>query len=191
MPPTARLQAHEKRTGVHLRYGVRCLAVLALALGPHESLAQEQQTHPPLGAAVIKKVFLDPTTYAPAAISYDATMRDWNTSQVFFEHGYREWNERFTVSGLQNDVPISYAAGRRRILLDTLVTLQLSAINNLATGTIEEVLVRRFPKRRRLLKTLAVIDRVALASYMSYRLAGKHYQQARYNTELARSLGFR
>ena len=167
------------------------LLVAVVAWFPRVALAEGQEPKPPSVGGILKKVALDPTTYAPALLSYDATLRDWKTSQVFFANGFHEWNERFTVSGLPNDSPVSYSVGRQRILKDTLITLQISALNNFATHTVEGLLVQRFPKHRRLIKTLAVIDRVVSASYMSYRLSAKHYQQASYNTALARSLGYR
>src|SRR5262245_65105373 len=105
------------------------LTVTALTgiLFPTTVSAQEQ---PSLLGDTVKKVVLDPTTYAPAVIAYDATMRDWNTSQPFFRNGYFERNERFTLSGLPNDRPVSYDVGQRRILNDAFVTIEMSLINN-------------------------------------------------------------
>src|SRR5688572_6517776 len=71
-------------------------------------------------ADVVKGVVFDPTTYAPALVSFDATMRDWNTSQPFFRNGYVEHNARFTVSGRPNDTAVSYTVGRNQIFKDTL-----------------------------------------------------------------------
>ena len=86
---------------------------------------------------VIRGVVFDPTTYAPALISDDATMRDWKTSQPFFRHGFLERNERFTVSGRPNDTAVSYAVGRNRILRDTMVTLGTSAVQNVSSRLVE------------------------------------------------------
>src|SRR5262245_53050811 len=59
-----------------------CYLVLCLVLLMSCSRAAfAQETAEPairLGAAV-KSTLLDPTTYAPALFSYDATMRDWKT----------------------------------------------------------------------------------------------------------------
>ena len=79
----------------------------------------------------------DPTTYAPAIIAYDATMRDWKTSQPFFRNGFMEHNSRFTISGRANDVPVSYAEGKKRILADAAANLGMSALNNF-TGRVFE-----------------------------------------------------
>ena len=76
---------------------LRCLstsamiAVLTLATAGLVS-AQDNRNESSAVADVIKGVVFDPTTYAPAVISYDATMRDWNTSQPFFQNGYVERN---------------------------------------------------------------------------------------------------
>src|SRR5438067_2626827 len=89
---------------------------------PSSASAQER---PSPVTDTFKRVVLDPTTYAPAIIAYDATMRDWNTSQPFFRNGYMERNERFTLTGRPNDVPISYTAGRNRILSDAFLNLEM------------------------------------------------------------------
>ena len=142
-------------------------------------------------ADTFKRVILDPTTYAPAAIAYDATMRDWKTSQPFFNNGYFEHNERFTISGLPNDRPVSYAVGRQRILSDALVTLQMSLANNVADQIFERMLVDRFPKHRKLVRTLGWIERSAFAGYMSYYLSVRHYRQATVNQAYAQQMGLR
>jgi hypothetical protein len=94
---------------------------IAIVLMPAYASAQESSDGSAVGS-IFKRVVFDPTTYAPAIIAYDGTMRDWNTSQPFFRNGYFERNERFTLSGLPNDRPVSYEAGRRRILNDAFVT---------------------------------------------------------------------
>ena len=80
--------------------------------------AQESDGGSAVGS-IFKRVVFDPTTYAPAVIAYDGTMRDWNTSQPFFRHGYNERNERFTLSGLPNDRPLSYEVGQRQAFCTT------------------------------------------------------------------------
>ena len=138
-----------------------------------------------------KRVILDPTTYAPAAIAYDATMRDWNSSQPFFLNGYFEHNERFTLSGLPNDRPVSYAVGRQRILSDALVNLEMSLVNNVADQMFERMLLDRFPQHRKLVRTMGWIERGAFASFMSYHLSAAHYRQAADNESRARTMGYR
>ena len=178
---------------------VACFALwcgAAIVGSPLAALAQE-----PRGVSAVdavkngvktgaRKIALDPTTYAPALITYDATVRDWNTSQVFFAHGYHERNERFTVSGLPSDWAISYAEGQRRIVNDALMTLGVSVAQNAAGYAVEGALAKRYPEHRRLLKTLGWIQRASLSSYMSYRLSVMHYRQTQYNATLARSLGY-
>lgn len=163
-------------------------AALIGILIPSPVSAQEQ--HSPIGDTV-KSVIFDPTTYAPAIIAYDATMRDWNTSQPFFRAGFVEHNERFTLTGRPNDVPISYEDGQRRILTDALVNLQMSVVNNVADQLFERMLLSRFPEHRKLVKTLGWIERVSFASYMSYQLSAQHYRQAGMNAQRAQQMGLR
>jgi hypothetical protein len=140
---------------------------------------------------VITRVVLDPTTYAPAALAYDANMRDWRTSQPFFQHGFNESNARFTVSGLPNDVAVSYGAGQRIIRADTLESLKRSAINNLAEQIIERALVNKYPNHRKLVRAVGWAQRISFASFKAYRLSAPHYRQAGQNEQLAEQLGFK
>src|SRR6266498_811086 len=119
---------------------------------------------------VTKQVIFDPTTYAPAAIAYDATKRDWNTSQPLFRNGYVEKNPRFTVSGFPNDIPMSYQDGNRRILDDALVNLQVSLVNNFTDRILERVLLEKYPEHRKLVRTLGWVERIGFGTYMSYLL---------------------
>ena len=112
------------------------------------------------------------------------------TDPLTSEHGFREANERFTISGLANDVPVSYAEGQRIILADALVSLERSVVNNAAEQIIERILVQRFPNHRKLVRTLGWAQRISFASFKSYRLSIKHYRQANQNERLATQLGY-
>ena len=170
---------------------MRVVAVLtALLLFPALGAIAQDRGQRPFAADVITRVVLDPTTYTPAVLPYDATMRDWRTSQPFFQHGFYERNARFTVSGLPNDVAVSYGAGQRIIVADALESLKRSAVNNLAEQIIERVLVNKFPNHRKLVRTLGWAQRISFASFKSYRLSAKHYRQAGQNERLAEQLGF-
>lgn len=162
---------------------------LTTALSVHAVSAQEEQGNAPL--QVLSQVVLDPTTYAATVLAYETTMRDWDTSQVFFEHGFHERNPRFTISGLPEDVPVGYEEGRRRIFKDAMLTLGTTAAQNAVGRTVERYLVSRFPHRKRLIKTMGWIQRASLASYWSYRLSIQHYRQTQYNLALAHDLGYR
>jgi len=151
--------------------------------------AQDREQSSFVGS-VLTRVVVDPTTHAPALLGYDATIRDWNSSQPFFQHGFREANARFTISELPNDVPVGYAAGRRIILADALVSLERSVVNNVAEQVIERILVQRFPNHRKLVRGLGWAQRISFASFKSYRLSAKHYRQAAQNERLARDLGY-
>ena len=84
-----------------LRAIASCLIVCVLVV-PRLASAQEQREPSSVGQA-LKLTFLDPTTYVPALFTYDAAMKDWNTSQTFFQNGFLERNARFTVSGFARD----------------------------------------------------------------------------------------
>ena len=171
------------------RQSVVALAI-AVMLMPAYASAQESNGGSTVGS-IFKRVVFDPTTYAPAVIAHDGTMRDWNTSQPFFRNGFYERNERFTLSGLPNDRPVSYEVGQRRILNDAFVTLEMSLINNVSSQVFERVLIERFPQRRKLVRTLGWIERSAFASLMAYHLSAQHYRQAAANQAYAQQMGFR
>ena len=188
---TATLSA--ARTSAHFRFLTmlgRAALLLACVTAVGSRPATAQDTQSTSAVRVLKRVALDPSTYAPVAIQHTTTMRDWNTSQVFFQHGFHERNERFTVSGLPNDMPVSYGEGRRRIFRDSLVTLGTTAAQNALSHATETYLAARFPNHKRVLTTLGWIQRASVASYMSYRLSIQHYRQTQYNVSQARVLGF-
>jgi hypothetical protein len=180
------------------QYWLRCLAtltiftallVLTTARFASAQSAQEEDRSSPI-ADIIKGVVFDPTTYAPALISYDATMRDWNTSQPFFHNGYVERNARFTISGQPNDIAVGYVVGRNQILKDTLATFGTTAVQNLSSRLVERALLAKYPEHRKMVKTIGWIQRIGLASLMTYNLSAAHYRQARDNASRARELGY-
>jgi hypothetical protein len=163
-------------------------AFLLLSTGP--LFAQEVATGSPkvssLASDLTKGVLLDPTTYAPAAILYTSMRLDWKSSQPFFERGYVEANDRYTISGLPHDVPVSFAQGNRQILTDSLLNLPMSFVNNESSRLAERVLMRQYPDHPKLIRTLGWIERTAFAGYMANRLAAKHFRQWQQNVQLAR-----
>jgi hypothetical protein len=136
-----------------------------------------------------RQIFFDPTTYAPAVISYEATKLDWDTSQVFFRNGYVEGNPRYTMSGLPNDTPLPYGRGDRKIMMDTVQILGGSMANNFIERSMEQVLMERYPDHPKVVKTLGWIERSVFASYWSYRLSATHFRQWQTNKQQATALG--
>jgi hypothetical protein len=170
---------------------LRLVAVLAaLSVFSAAGAIAQDRVERPFIADVLTRVLLDPTTYAPAALAYDANMRDWRTSQPFFQHGFNESNARFTVSGLPNDVAVSYGAGQRIIRADTLESLRRSAVNNVAEQIIERVLANKYPNHRKFIRAVGWAQRISFASFKAYRLSAPHYRQAAQNAQLAEQLGF-
>ena len=151
-------------------------------------LAQEQSSS--LFVDAIKRAALDPTTYAPAGIAYYATYQDWKTSQPFFARGANEMNPRYTVSGLSNDTPIDYGTGKQRIFRDALINLQISAVTNVTSNVVENLLIKRYPDHRKLVRGLAWAERISVASFLAYRMSSPHFQQAALNEQLARQWGY-
>jgi hypothetical protein len=159
-------------------------------VGAPDLFAQENDRSSAV-ADIFKGVVFDPTTYAPAAIYYDAAMRDWKTSQPFFRRGYVEHNPRFTISGRPDDIPLTYDAGRQLILRDALTTLGVSAAQNLTSRIVERALLARYPDHPKVVKTIGWIQRIALGSVMTYKLSVPHYRQTELNQQRARELGYR
>jgi hypothetical protein len=140
---------------------------------------------------VAKAVVFDPTTYAPAALSYTSQRMDWKTSQTLFQQGWLEHNYRFTVSGRPDDAPISFEAGNRQITRMALLHLQESMVNNVSTHIFERVLADRYPAHRTLFRTLGWAERIAFASYVSYLASVNHFKQSQRNVEMARQHGYK
>lgn len=163
------------------------LAVILAA--PHDAIAQNGVGEFVKGVA--KDVVLDPTTYGPFGASWLGKQLDWNSSQVFFEHGFVESNADFTINGLPHDTPISYAAGNRKVILISLPVLQLSLINNASVSAAERLLIRKHPKHRKLIKTIGWVEKIAMASYLSYNYSQPNFRQWQTNKDLARQEGYR
>ena len=110
---------------------------------------------------------------------------------MFFQHGQLERNPQFTVSGFPDDVPISYAAGKRVIFRNSLEDLGASLINNVAARIVERTLVQRHPRREKLIRTLGWIERISFAVSLASVQSANHFRQWRENERLARDIGYR
>jgi hypothetical protein len=136
-----------------------------------------------------KAVLFDPTTYAPATLSYTSQRMDWNSSQALFNAGWLEHNSRYTVSGRPDDTPIGFEAGNRQIRRDAIAHFQESLVNNLATQIFERSLTQRYPEHRKLFKTLSWVERISFASYVGYLSSVDHFKQVQTNQAMARQYG--
>jgi hypothetical protein len=163
---------------------------MALVASPATVSAQSAE-HGSFAADVAKHVIFDPTTYIPAILGYDSTMRDWNSSQPFFQHGFVEHNAQFTVSGLPNDRAVSYNVGRQMIVRDLFTNFEISLVNNITDSAFERVLIERHPNHRKLVRTIGWIEKNAFAGFLSYHLSAVHYRQWQENERLALQLGYR
>jgi len=140
---------------------------------------------------VTKAVVFDPTTYAPATLSYTSMKLDWESSQTLFRNGWVEQNHRFTMSGRANDMPVSFADGNKKIRQMAFLHLQESIINNVAANVFERVLAQKYPEHRKLFKVLSWVERIAFASYVSYAASANHFKQTERNRQLAIQYGYR
>ena len=140
--------------------------------------------HRSVYAEVFTRVAKDPTTYALPPIIYTAHRLDWDSSYQLFAHGYIEANPDFTVTGRVNDVPISYAAGKQRILRYSVAMVGRSALNNGICALVERRLIERSPQRRTLIRTLGWIERGAITSYWAYRMSHNQFGQWQKNERM-------
>ena len=140
---------------------------------------------------VTKAVLFDPTTYAPATLSYTSMKMDWDSSQTLFRNGWLEQNQRFTISGRPNALPVSYEEGNKRIRQMALLHLQESLVNNAAANIFERVLANKYPQHRKLFKVLSWAERIAFASYVSYMASANHFRQNERNHQLVIQFGYR
>jgi hypothetical protein len=166
------------------------LALAFVTLGPATASAQTQEPSS-FTSTVLKTVARDPATYAPALVKYASMRLDWESSQIFFRHGFVERNARYTVSGRSNDVAISHAAGRRKLALDSLVVFAETVPASLAERATERLLIRRYPQHRKVFSVVGRTVRIVGASYLSYSSSMAHVNQWRRNERLARQMGFK
>jgi hypothetical protein len=143
----------------------------------------------PLLTDTIRRIVLDPTTYAPAAIVYTSLHLDWKSSQPMFRAGYNEAHPGYTISGLANDVPVDYREGQRRNRNVALNLLGRSIANNAVSSVVERMLIEKAPQKRKLIRVLGWIERTAFASYFSYVLSEQHFEQWKKNEAMARQIG--
>ena len=163
--------------------------LLFLALFAPSIARAQDEGHSNVVLDLTKAVLFDPTTYAPATLSYTSQRMDWKTSQALFNAGWVEHNARFTVSGRPDDKPISFAAGNKQIRRDALAHLQESVVNNLSTQIFERVLAQKYPEHRKLFKVLGWVERISFSGYVSYMASVNHFQQVQRNQEMARKFG--
>jgi hypothetical protein len=164
------------------------LFILAVIFTPSVVAAQDEGRSNVV-ADLTKAVLFDPTTYAPATLSYTSQRMDWKTSQVLFKAGWLEHNSRYTVSGRPDDTPLSFEAGNSQIRRDALAHLQESLVNNLSAQIFERALAQKYPEHRKLLKTLSWVERISFSSYVSYLASVDHFKQVQRNQEAARQFG--
>jgi hypothetical protein len=170
---------------------ILCATLTALGMLSTVPAHANAEDWPSAAETIFAQVVSDPTTFAPSITSYTAERLDWKSSQVFFQHGFVESNPQFTVSGFVDDVPLSYTAGKRVILRDSLSDLGSSLVNNAAARIVERTFVRHYPKREKLIRTIGWIERISFAVSFATVQSANHFRQWRENARDARELGYR
>lgn len=160
----------------------RALAGLALLLTLSSGAAAQDNSVPNFATSVAT----DPTTYAPALIYRAALKRDWRTSQPLFARGYVEANPLFTSDRRVDSAPLSYADGNAKINRLALRLMLDSAVHNVASQSLERVLLRNHPDKKKLIKMLGIVERIGVASYLTSANASKHFKQAQINAQMLR-----
>ena len=171
--------------------GMRRFVLLSMMILMPAIASAQSETDSNIFWDVTKAVVFDPTTYAPATLSYTSMKMDWKSSQTLFRNGWVEQNHRFTVSGRPNDTPVSFGDGNKKIRNMALLHLQESIVNNAAANIFERVLAEKYPQHRKLFKVLSWVERVAFASYVSYAASANHFKQAERNRQMAAQYGYR
>jgi hypothetical protein len=167
----------------------KLILVLSIACFAPCAASAQTESKPNIVLDVAKSVLFDPTTYAPAALSYTSQRMDWNSSQVLFNAGWMEHNARYTVSGRPDARPLGYDAGLGRIRGDALVILQDSVLNNIGAQVFERTLTQKYPEHRKLFKTLSWVERISFSAYVGYRASAAHFRQVGRNQQLAQQYG--
>jgi hypothetical protein len=170
---------------------IKRLALLSMMILTPTIASAQAETDSNVFWDVTKAVVFDPTTYAPATLSYTSMKLDWNTSQTLFRNGWVEQNRLFTISGRPNDIPLSFDNGNKKIRHMALLHLQESIVNNAAANIFERVLADKYPQHRRMFKVLSWVERIAFASYVSYAVSANHFKQAERNRQMAMQYGYR
>jgi len=69
--------------------------------------------------------------------------------------------------------------------------LGVTAAQNVTSRLVEQALLRRYPEHRTAVKAIGWLQRISVASLMSYHLSADHYRQAQLNSQRALELGLR
>jgi hypothetical protein len=109
---------------------------------------------------------------------------------VLSAHGWVEANPRFTISGRPNETPLTYREGERMIRGTALTILLYSVVNNVSAGIGARLLETRYPSHKKLIRALSWIERIGMASFVTYRNSADHVRQARTNRRLAWEHGY-
>jgi hypothetical protein len=174
----------------HRPIWITIFVVSLFCFGPRVASAQGEG-RPNIVLDIAKSVLFDPTTYAPAALSYTSERMDWNSSQPLFKAGFVEHNPLYTVSGRPDGTPISYDAGNHQIRREALAHLQESVVNNLSAQIFERTLTRKYPEHRKLFKVLSWAERISFSAYVGYLASADHFRQVQRNGDLAREYGIK
>lgn len=171
-------------------FGIVVAAILIVSSAALAQEAETRQDRHPFRSAFVSSL-LDPTSVVPPVLFKKWTDDDWRKSQKLFGAGMVEANPLFTVSGKPNDTPISYAAGRRKINLQTMQVAAMTYGIDLSLRSLDNLAQRQDPQNRRALKWGFFAARMATKAYLVHKLANPHRVQAGKNEQMALELGLR
>ena len=163
--------------------------VVALMMLVASWVSAQDQDHSAIVADLLKRVIFDPTTYVPAVVASEATHLDWRSSQIFFKNESREHHPRFTVSRRAGYGAIDYVAGNRQITTDAIANREFSFVNKVTDRVMDRVLLRGYPKHRKLVRAFGWIERSAVTSYLSHRRSAGEFRQMQENRRRMRQFG--
>jgi len=132
-----------------------------------------------------KEVVTDKTTYVFAGLFWTATQGDWVSSQNWFRNGYVERNPDFTISGKPCDLPVSFGAGNRKIVLFTAQIIGTTMLTNTGIRVGEHFLNKQYPGHKRLVAALGWIGRIGYGVILTKNNTVPHIVQWQKNTRAA------
>lgn len=139
---------------------------------------------------VAKDVFVNPTTYGSLGASLLGKGLDWDSSQIFFEHGHGETNPDYAVNG-PGSKAVSHAAGNRRLVVESFLNFGLSIGNNAVISATERLLLTKHPEHQKLVKTIGWIEKVVANGYIVYFSSYRNFKQWQINKNRAQQLGYK
>lgn len=138
----------------------------------------------------LKEEISSATVYVPAGVFGASAVGDWASSQTFFEHGHGELNPRYSRKGFPAQRPMSFGDGNKVIVGDIVTSIGVSLVQNVAVDLTRDFLLRRYPRRGKLIRTLVWIEKTSFATWLTYWQSSQHFAQWQKNLAMADKAGW-